>query len=161
MSSYNMFSALQDERVQCSNKRPQCSNKSIQCTNDRCLCTNDMVHCTNERGRCSRVNSLIPNNENLNIIEKNNSIHNNYIINTEFPSLTNTNTIPTISEKWRNIIIKVKTNRIHPIQPIPPIPPITHDSRQNSILQTCIDQAFANKPSIKRKSIFLPEISSL
>jgi hypothetical protein len=76
------------------------------------------------------------------IVERKESIHDNFITSTDFPSLTNNMTISDISKKWKDIPINVKN---------PKLPSITLHITKNSPLQNSIDQAFANKSSIRRK----------
>ena len=77
------------------------------------------------------------------ILKKKESIYDNFITcTTDFPSLTNNITISDISEKWKDIPLNVKKNKL---------PSITVHITKNSTLQNSIDQAFANKKSIKRK----------
>jgi len=86
------------------------------------------------------------------IVERKELTHDNVITHTDFPSLTNNITISDISKKWKDIPINVKNPNVKNSNvKNPKLPSITLHITKNSPLQISIDQAFANKSSIRRK----------
>lgn len=150
MSSSNIFNVLQEDWSNCNlNKRKRKrKNKSIISQNYKV--EREEIKISPEKIIGEEQYKFIPDS---------------FIKHTDFPSLANKNNsiIYDISKKWKDIPTNVKTPTLPSISlPINNFPPFHSDNfstdyrnvrrLSNSTLQISIDQAFANKSSLKIKN---------